>query len=716
MVTIAEEKFTARKLVHFEGFTLDLGKRALFRGMERVHLTARPLETLIFLVENRGRVAEKSEILDAIWKDTFVTEDVLVQAIKEIRRVLEDSKVDPRFIQTVPRQGYRFIGDVSVELPFSRSDLSGRDRLTVVPKNQPGKWRIWTIVTGLSCLLLISILAWFVWKKESTTVAATSPATDSNSVNGEQPLQHLATGEFPAGKPAISPDGKLILYVGSSRDVPGYSDIFVMPATGGNSVRVTRQATPSGDLPVFTSDSSHIVFSRPSGGEEQSRLLDLYIVPSSGGDIRPYLMEASGAGFSPDGRWVAYTKHLPSHHVLWLSSTDDLTQHIEIAASGYTPRWSPDGRWLAFTTSNPNGGDGDLWIVDAAGGSKPVNLTNHFQQLYGLTWTPDSRSIVFSSKRSGPHMLWKVSITDRKVEQVSTVIGESAAPSIPAAGNTMVFHVVHVTKDLMLSDDVSSSEAEQVTHDEYHQWLRLSPSGAKVASIVQRPDFGEHLYVTDLRTRESIRLSDSPAIHPSWLDDDNIAYLTREMGTNETTKVQVVNVSSAVTAPMTQFSGLAEWLAISPDKGKVAVVLISEDGKQRILVRDLLNGTDEVVKQDGQYCALRWLPGGNGLSWSGPAQASSPQSDGIWLYSLETRQSRRMISDGYGPVWDRAGTTFFYARTRDYSGLWKFDIKSGRSVKLRSWGEVSHFDVANDRLVYARGEGWGQIYSIELRQ
>jgi DNA-binding winged helix-turn-helix (wHTH) protein len=107
---------TKETLLHFGGFTLNLARRGLYRGSERVHLTSKPLETLILLVENRTRVVEKQTILDTVWNGTFVTDDVLVQSVREIRRVLGDDKENPSFIQTVPRQGYRFVGVVTTDL------------------------------------------------------------------------------------------------------------------------------------------------------------------------------------------------------------------------------------------------------------------------------------------------------------------------------------------------------------------------------------------------------------------------------------------------------------------------------------------------------------------------------------------------------------------------------------------------------------------------
>ena len=79
---------------------------------EPIHLTGKPFETLVFLVQNQGRTVKKETLLDAVWKDLFVTENNLERAISEVRRALGDDRERPAFIQTIPRQGYRFVATV----------------------------------------------------------------------------------------------------------------------------------------------------------------------------------------------------------------------------------------------------------------------------------------------------------------------------------------------------------------------------------------------------------------------------------------------------------------------------------------------------------------------------------------------------------------------------------------------------------------------------
>ena len=120
----------APRCVRFDSFTLDIGRRLLFKDAERVHLTAKPLDTLIVLLSRPGETISKQELIESVWKDTAVTEDVIVQAIGEIRRALGERKGDDRFIQTIPRQGYRFVTAVTAVGPASEEAEVG----TTVPQ------------------------------------------------------------------------------------------------------------------------------------------------------------------------------------------------------------------------------------------------------------------------------------------------------------------------------------------------------------------------------------------------------------------------------------------------------------------------------------------------------------------------------------------------------------------------------------------------------
>jgi DNA-binding winged helix-turn-helix (wHTH) protein len=93
----------------FGPFTLDDGARQLCRGSEPIHLSPKAFDLLALLVQRRPEAISKSEILDTLWRDTFVSEGNLAVLIKEIRDALGDSAQRPAFIRTVQRFGYAFL-------------------------------------------------------------------------------------------------------------------------------------------------------------------------------------------------------------------------------------------------------------------------------------------------------------------------------------------------------------------------------------------------------------------------------------------------------------------------------------------------------------------------------------------------------------------------------------------------------------------------------
>lgn len=99
----------------FDAFVLDTAERRLHRDGTPVELNARYLDALALLVREPGRLISKTRFLDEVWHGVPVTDEALTQCIKALRRQLGDSAARPRFIETVPKHGYRFIARVEPE-------------------------------------------------------------------------------------------------------------------------------------------------------------------------------------------------------------------------------------------------------------------------------------------------------------------------------------------------------------------------------------------------------------------------------------------------------------------------------------------------------------------------------------------------------------------------------------------------------------------------
>src|ERR1044071_3033265 len=108
-----DERLNLRR---FGPFTLDFENELLLRGGERVPLQPQPMKVLLLLAARAGELVTRQELQRAVWcDDTFVDfNQGLNWCVKRIREVLDDDAEQPRFIETVPRKGYRFIAPTDV--------------------------------------------------------------------------------------------------------------------------------------------------------------------------------------------------------------------------------------------------------------------------------------------------------------------------------------------------------------------------------------------------------------------------------------------------------------------------------------------------------------------------------------------------------------------------------------------------------------------------
>jgi DNA-binding winged helix-turn-helix (wHTH) protein len=142
----------------FGPFVAEAETGRLLESGHVVALAPKPFETLYYLASHPGRVVPKTELMERLWPGTFVTDDVLVQCVVDIRRALHDPAKSPQYVQTVPRRGYQFLATVreaQAPDPAAVGDAPPAPPLpfTAAPgaaKKLP-RWWIWAAAGGSSC-------------------------------------------------------------------------------------------------------------------------------------------------------------------------------------------------------------------------------------------------------------------------------------------------------------------------------------------------------------------------------------------------------------------------------------------------------------------------------------------------------------------------------------------------------------------------------------
>ena len=194
-------------LYEFGPFRLDPGERLLVRASERLDLPPRVFDVLVVLVESQGRLLDKNDLMDRVWPGTAVEENNLTQAIYQLRKILQDGENGTRYIETVPKRGYRFVAPVR-EADNLGTDRPEKNRVGADPLVRPAERSeatepiaaapgqslpakrspAWRWIAALVILFLGAAVAWRVAASNNSN----SPAIRSIAV---LPLQNLSNDQ-----------------------------------------------------------------------------------------------------------------------------------------------------------------------------------------------------------------------------------------------------------------------------------------------------------------------------------------------------------------------------------------------------------------------------------------------------------------------------------------------------------------------------------------
>jgi TolB-like protein/DNA-binding winged helix-turn-helix (wHTH) protein/Tfp pilus assembly protein PilF len=182
-------------IYRFDHFQADDTAFRLTADGAPVPLEPKTLRLLLYLIQNRGRLVRKQELLDAVWQETAVSENALTRSIGLLRKALNDDSREPRFIETVPTAGYRFIAQVETS-PATQppaAPLPAQPSSTPPAAPQPRVLRLAVIVS--CCLLLLAAISWLVAARLHAAPSIRSLAVlPLNNLSGDPTQDYFADG------------------------------------------------------------------------------------------------------------------------------------------------------------------------------------------------------------------------------------------------------------------------------------------------------------------------------------------------------------------------------------------------------------------------------------------------------------------------------------------------------------------------------------------
>jgi len=223
---------TLNETFRFGEFELDAASYELRRGGRLVRLERQPMDLLILLVQRRGQLVSRTEIVDQLWgKDVFVDVDTGVHtAVRKIRQALRDSADASRFVATLPGWGYRFIADVRMvptDSPETSADVAAVP--PAAPSPNPIRRRFgpatgWTVAGLLVAGLSMGVFVWGSRYRGSSLAPATLAVLPFENLSGDPEREYLATGlgeETIASLSQIDPDRLSVITRTSTRTYRG---------------------------------------------------------------------------------------------------------------------------------------------------------------------------------------------------------------------------------------------------------------------------------------------------------------------------------------------------------------------------------------------------------------------------------------------------------------------------------------------------------------
>jgi TolB-like protein/DNA-binding winged helix-turn-helix (wHTH) protein/Tfp pilus assembly protein PilF len=183
------------RLYRFDDVEVDVQSFRASKAGQALQIEPKALNLLVFLIEHGGRLVGKRELLDAIWNDAFVTENVLTRAIAQLRKALADDAKEPRYIETVPTLGYRFIADL-------QSERLGKTPVGPTPeiltKHHIGSKR-WAMAFGIGLVLVAAGAIGAFWIASRGAMSGSTPIRSLavlplQNLSGDPSQDYLADG------------------------------------------------------------------------------------------------------------------------------------------------------------------------------------------------------------------------------------------------------------------------------------------------------------------------------------------------------------------------------------------------------------------------------------------------------------------------------------------------------------------------------------------
>jgi DNA-binding winged helix-turn-helix (wHTH) protein/Tol biopolymer transport system component len=648
--------------ISFGPFAFDRQSRLLWREGAEVALPPRVIGVLEILIDRQGQVVTRQDLMDAVWKDAFVTDTSLAEAVSFLRQALGDDPQAPRYIQTIHRRGYRFLAPLTPLIedrgltpalrgltPNSGFAVASGDRLVSATPGGSKEWELLPWIVALLCTLLLAALTWGTVHapRPEAPLAARFEVTPANGTS-------FAPGDRRTPAIDVSADGRALAWSACDNG-SGTCALYVRPVDRFDASRLA--GTEGAVAPFFSPDGRWIAFfgdgklkKIASSGGSPSVLAD---APSPGGGAWGPNGRIVFSGLPAGGLSLVGDQGGPVTALTTPDARRGELRHV-------LPAWLPGGGILFTITTSP--------VADAPGqlAVMPRDAT---------TWKT-LRGGVTRALAPGPGYLLIAAGDDVQAatfdERTVTLTGggDSMLASITsraglaqlaiASSGTLAGFETPPSARMSWSDrpDADAGAVARLTS------IAISPDSRRAAGVVADAN-GSDVWIVDLASGGQTRMTyGGTNVSPAWsADGRQIYFATRTTGSFALASRRVDDRGEV---PLSSPADTMFPTSVSPD-GRIAVTIAGSSavppGRTSVGILDPANGASRMLT-DGPFdeSAATFSPDGRWLA------LESDESGRTEIVVRDLRGNGRrfaMSADGgTHPRWSEDGRSLYFESGR----------------------------------------------------